>query len=780
MGLLAYGLSKHWMGGREFTFSRRMADRIVFILAVSYLIVFSALTLLLHFSLNGADDDVGLFHQVVWNSLHGRLFETSLLADVTSLIQQRFSPILLAFIPLYAVWQSPAVLLLIQTLGIAVGVFPLYWIARAKIGNGLGVLVAAAYFLFPALEHVNLYGFHEIALAIPVLAYACFFLLRGRLNAFLVCVLVSLLIKEDVALTTAGLGVYLFLVLRERRLGLVLCLGSLAWFVFLLQWLIPFFRGAPAGYGYYYFGSGFAAGFGRYDYLGNSLSQIILTMLTRPDIVISHLFVERKIDYLINLFVPLGLLPLVGFEIAALALPSLAISLLSDYPLQTSLASHYAAPTIVFLLFALPFAIERLLKFGHSAFAPNEQLARSAGLGILLGSAMLANYYLIAPGPLARNFKPEKYVVTARTFAGYELLSKIPADAVVVAQRGLVLHIAGRAGAHEFPGSPDFCQEEYVIADETQYAFQAFQDDWQKYMRSGYFEIAQAKEGFILAQRRAANRPSGISFGNQITLANYLLITDYARGGSAICPMVEWRAERAIPGSYIIHARLVDSRGHVIARDEREPRRGLSPTYRWVAGQSIADQFTFDIPSTAPSGTYAITVGVYDPLTDRYLEPRDANGTVLDYEAPLATLKIQKDVSSKTASALYIENPLMIDMGEIRLLGLASVPRTIDSGQRLAVGIYWRARAKPRGDYQVRIELKNAAGVTVLEESSAPAAGTFPTSQWQIGEVLLDWHDLDLPRNLEAGEYRVMVYLRDLAKPLILGQAQVALIKIEN
>jgi hypothetical protein len=199
-----------------------------------------------------------------------------------------------------------------------------------------------------------------------------------------------------------------------------------------------------------------------------------------------------------------------------------------------------------------------------------------------------------------------------------------------------------------------------------------------------------------------------------------------------------------------------------------------------MPGQSIPDQFTFDIPSTAPSGTYAITVGVYDPLTDRYLEPRDANGIALDYEAPLATLKIQKDVSSKTASELYIENPLMIDMGEIRLLGLASLPKTIEPGQRLAVGLYWRARAQPRGDYHVQVTLKNAADITVLEKSSAPAAGTYPTSQWHMGEVLLDWHDLDLPSDLESGEYRVMVYLRDSAKQIILGQAQVALIKIEN
>lgn len=780
LGLLAYSSSHRITRLRRFALAPCTADRIVFILAISHVFVFGALTLLLHFTLNGADDDVGLFHQVVWNSLRGRLLETSLLPDVTLLIGQRFSPILLAFVPLYAVWSSPAVLLLVQTLGIAASVFPLYWFARVQIGRTLGVLVAFTYLMYPALQHVNLFGFHEIALAIPILSFACFFLLRAHYIPFLICLLVSLLIKEEMAIVAAGFGVYLFFVVRQRWLGLLLAVGGVTWFLVLLQWLIPLFRDAPPGFGYYYFGFGAAAGYGRYDYLGKSLTEIITTVLTKPDLVLAHLLVARKMEYVIDLLMPLGLLSLVGFEVFILALPALAISLLSDYRLQTSIASHYAASIIAFVWFAVVIGIRRFTRAFPSSTTQTERFARIVGVGVLLSTAGVVNYHLIAPGPLARNFDSARFTMTSRTLAGYELLGMIPSDAVVVAQRGLVLHTSGRQRAYEFPSSPNMCQVEYIVADQTQHSFAMFQNDWQTYMSSRYFEIVAEKEGFILAKRRSANQVTEVTFDSRLTFAKHLLVDNVARGGTTICPIIEWRAERVIPGQFIIHARLVDSRGHIFARDDREPRGGLSPTHRWLAGQTIADQFTLEIPSTAPSGTYRVTVGVYDPLTDRYLEAHDANGLLLDYEATVATLQIRKDHSSKTASELRIENPLLIDMNEIRLFGLATLPHVIEPGQRLSIGYYWRARGKPRGDYQVVSQLRNANNAVVLEQAGTPADGTYPTSAWQIGEALLDWHDLDLPRDLKQGEYKVFVLVRDLTDRAILGQAQVAQIKVEK
>lgn len=780
LGLLVYGLSKnigqYRLRSPWFVLSPHAADRLVFLFALTYVILFSTLTLLLHFSLNGADDDVGLFHQVIWNSLRGRLLETTLIPDIRSLNEQRFSPILLAFVPLYAIWDNFAVLLLVQTLGISVGVFPLYWLARRWIGRPLGVLIALAYFLFPALQHVNLFGFHEIALAIPLLAYACFFLFRARYVPFLVCVLLTLLIKEEMALIAASFGAYLFLATRQRRLGLVLGIGAMCWFIALLQWIIPFFWSRSGGSGYYYFGRGIAAGMGRYDYLGTLPAEIVWTMLTRPDLVLSNLLVPRKIEYALALILPLGLLPVVGWEMVALAFPTLALSLLSNYPLQSSLASHYAAAFVVFFLFGALLGIRRLINVTH----PVERRARALALGVLLGAAMVVNYYLYAPGPLARQFKPERLAITSRTWAGYELLRMIPADATVVAQRGLVLHIAGRREAYEFPGRPEMGWQKYVIADQHHDAFRLFENEWKKYLNSGLFEIAAQKEGWILLQRRAAEPISVISFEDQLTLIGYWLVSTEARGGTMISPLVEWRAERALTERYIIHARLTDTRGHIFARDDREPRRGLLPTSEWIPKQAVADQFIFNIPSVAPSGTYHITVGVYNPRTGAYLEPRDAKGTPLPYEVSIGTVRVEKDTTSKIASELFIENPLRVDMGEIRLLGLASYPRSIDAGQTFAIGFYWRARSQPRGDYHVIVQLRDPNDRVVLEQTSRPAGGTYSTLAWHVGEVVLDWHDLDLPHDLGNGDYQVFVLLCDAATQTLVGQAHVGQITVRK
>lgn len=76
-------------------------------LALGCALTLSTLSLLRYLSFHLEGYDLGIFDQVVWNSLHGRLFENSILPDAPLLIGQRFSPILLALVPFYAVWSSP-------------------------------------------------------------------------------------------------------------------------------------------------------------------------------------------------------------------------------------------------------------------------------------------------------------------------------------------------------------------------------------------------------------------------------------------------------------------------------------------------------------------------------------------------------------------------------------------------------------------------------------------------------------------------------------------------
>jgi hypothetical protein len=127
----------------------------------------------------------------------------------------------------------------------------------------------------------------------------------------------------------------------------------------------------------------------------------------------------------------------------------------------------------------------------------------------------------------------------------------------------------------------------------------------------------------------------------------------------------------------------------------------------------------------------------------------------------------------------WLEHPLFVDMREMRFLGYVPPPEKIRAGETLNLGLYWRARAKPQGDYLVVVQLRNANGQDVIEQTNRPADDAYPTTLWSAGEVLLDWHDVVLPATLERGEYRLVVLLRDAVNREVLGQVELTTIVVE-
>ncbi len=190
-----------------------------------------------------------------------------------------FSPILIAFVPMYALWPSPIVLLVSQVVLVGLGGFPLYWHARRMLGPGLALTIGLAFYLFPGVHFMLLTQFHEIVLEAPILALGTFFLLRRHTSGFLVCLAIALLIKEEVALIMVALGGFVILVQRNYRLGFAMFLGGVVWTYVVLQWVIPYFRGGEFGSNFYYFDTGMTGGGGaRYSYLGRNFLEILMTV----------------------------------------------------------------------------------------------------------------------------------------------------------------------------------------------------------------------------------------------------------------------------------------------------------------------------------------------------------------------------------------------------------------------------------------------------------------------------------------------------------------------
>jgi uncharacterized membrane protein len=765
-------------------FLQRRADGIFLALVAAYIFVFGFLAIARYMTFSTGYTqfgiaqptawDLGQYTQILWNSLNGRLLENTYILDAPIFLGKSFTPILLALVPLYAVWRSPIVLLIVQTLGLGLSALPLYWFVRARLGRGLGLVLGLAYLLFPGLENIGLSEFHEIAFATPLLAYATFFLLRRYYPGFLVCLALALLVKEEIAFIAIVFGVYIFFVQHQRRAGLALALFGAMWAVSLLQYVIPFVRSGNWGSGFYYFSDGQIGGGGaRYGYLGRNLSEIFATILTRPDVIFNAIWTLAKIEYLLHFLAPLMFAPLAGIEIVALALPTLGYSLLSNYALQTSIRSYYFAPLLPFIFFAAAIGLERVLQ----KCASNRAIGQFA-LGVMLVVSSGVNYFLQAPGPFGRYFESHRYIWNEHAALGHELLRSIPDGGLVVAQNEYLAALSNRAQIYEVP-IPDYRQIDYLFADATRPWYNVHREIWEALRASGYFETLAARDGFWVARRKSPENILNVRFGKQITLVgSSMVMTNTAPWGLTLRPVIEWRAEQPITETYHVVINVVDQQGHIWATTDAAPRDGAAPTNRWQVGKALGDQYAVHLPPTMPTADYRVTVALRKPDGDDYLNARAADGADLGDEAEIATVHLEKNKKSFTASDLHLLATQFADMGELRFLGYVAPRETIAPGELLQVGVYWRAREKPRNDYLAVIQLRDASGRVAFEQASRPANGTYPTTEWDAGEVLLDWHDFDLPRDLAIGKYQIFAVLRDAATGTRVGETLISTISV--
>jgi uncharacterized membrane protein len=191
-----------------------------------------------------------------------------------------FSPILAALAPLYWLDNGPQNLLIAQAVLFALAIPPLWVFTRRAFSGGgwkatmAAYLVCAAYGLsWPIATAVN-FDFHEVAFAPVLTAIALERFQAGRLRTALIALAGLLLVKEDMGLLVAGIGLALIIsfsptVRRQRLVGGGLVVAGLAWSAIATYVLIPAFGGRSD----YYF---------AYTALGNNVPQVIVHVIRHP------------------------------------------------------------------------------------------------------------------------------------------------------------------------------------------------------------------------------------------------------------------------------------------------------------------------------------------------------------------------------------------------------------------------------------------------------------------------------------------------------------------
>ncbi len=318
------------------------------------LVIFSAaygwLVLTRHGRFNSTGYDLAIHEQILWNTLNGRFFATSL--EVDNSFADHFRPLILVLLPFYALFQSAKTLLIAQVIALAAAAIPLFLIAVTKLKSKRAAMALAfMYLIYPAVGFVARFDFHMEAIAVPLFFMAFYALEKERWKLATFWLFLTLLCKENMGIVVAIFGLYVLVMQRKWRWGTAWFIMGITTFVFTSFWLLPTIRGESLD------------AMSRYAWMGNNTTEIIQTIFTKPAKIWEHLIQTGKLLYLVQLSSPVGFLNFLGLPELMIAQPFLLTNLMADHFCQPTIYCHYSAPIIPFIFIGLVFGLARLRRW---------------------------------------------------------------------------------------------------------------------------------------------------------------------------------------------------------------------------------------------------------------------------------------------------------------------------------------------------------------------------------------------------------------------------------
>ena len=420
--------------------------------------------------------DLGIFDQVVQHYAHFQAPISTLKGDDYNIWGDHFHPIIALWAPLYWIWDNVRVIIIGQAIVAASAIFPLWRITRRHMGQGWWAKAFSVAILFGwPIQCLIDFDVHEIAFAVPLLAWVIDGLDRHADKALLIACVLLLMVREDMG-TLVFIAGFIRLVwgcqnrrrtARDWLFSGGLMVGGLAFFALVTTVVLPHF--APAGYQYW-------------DYpvltVNGSGPGAWLVMLGHA--IVAIFLPATKIWTWFVLLVPVGFLCL-GSPYGLLAVPIMAERMLADREHLWSTHFHYNAPVWIIICLAAVDAVDRLpqswvgrMAVGARRVFRSKGASREAvhdGLAkLLLGSQVLATLFaatqLFHPItdilPFSRMLTTAAFRVDASAQARGDAVAWLPANTCVVADDRIASQLT-HTNRVTVPGVSDHRQDFYAL-----------------------------------------------------------------------------------------------------------------------------------------------------------------------------------------------------------------------------------------------------------------------------------------------------------------------------
>lgn len=482
-----------------------------------------------------ASYDQGIFNQVFWNSMHGRFFQSSLSSALSTNVVhqgqvsevyyhrlgQHFTPALLLWLPIYALFPSPIALTVLQVTLVTVAGLVLYILARQYLEPKLSAMISVSFYGANAVIGPTLANFHDIC-QIPLFVFSLLLAMEKRWwPLFWILAALILAVREDAGVVLFGVGFYLILSKRYPKIGLAVCTLSFAYMVALTNLIMPMFSEDISQ-------RFMMERFGQYAE-GNEAStlEILWGMISNPWRLVREIFTPffATLKYLLGQWLPLAFVPAVApasWIVAGFPL----LKLFSAKGLSVlSITIRYAMTVVPGLFYgAILWWAKRESKIENSpVLSVKFQRFWAVCICLSLFFTFTSNpnrtFYFLVPDSV----KPWVYVPAHQQWQHISqmrpLLDKIPDAASVAATTYIIPHLSSRRAILRFPrmefrnDTKEVEKVQYIIVDLwrlNRYRV-AFKSDRQRLetivprieelYNSGEYGITNFRDGVVLLEK---------------------------------------------------------------------------------------------------------------------------------------------------------------------------------------------------------------------------------------------------------------------------------------
>ncbi len=808
-------------------YQQPLTKGLLFFFILAYILYFSWYTINRHNTLNSYAADLSLIDQPMWNTAlgPGGFMEQTWGNQQQPRLAEHFEPILIPLSALFFIWDDVRILLIAQSIALALGALPVFWIAKKqltirfdtstsnderqttqdegvqppdpefqtknpkpKIQNlksktypWAALVFALVYLLYPHLQAANIADFHADPFVVAPLLFAFWYAINRRWHWMWLWAIIAMLTKENLPTLTAMLGLFLILDhLRPKHQtyiprptshiphptsqapvsqGILLITLSTAWFL-----IATFLIVSPLAQ--QHFGSDGPI------YLSNRFEGGL------PGLI-PPLAEPARWHYIVGLLAAVGFLPLLAPEMLILGLPVLVANFFSNFSGQYSGEQHYSAPLVVAFIIASIYSTQRLI----NNLSLREINGRPLKISVLIAACLWLTAWALAyhtlHGWTPISLRTEQYIMSPTATQLPNLVSHIPAEAIVSASPGLHPHIAHRQVAYLFPTIEE---AEYLLLDVTDLSGTHPSDVYTNVMSllTDGWSLLQTEHGLILAHKsgqttefsdnffdfaRATTAPTyttPLTFGDsQLRLLGYDMHDDPDDG---VVFRFYWQAETALPNNLRLWPLIYNDQGQLLSNPVQVPMIATVwyPPGQWQPGEVIV---TETLPQLLPN-TFHLGLAVGHTANSLHNIEQRLPLTTNAKPQPghwqhLASFKRH----GPFLSHLPPTNPPLIPAEAhfgptLHLTGYALPgPPQADS---LPVILQWATNQPLPTDFTVFVHLLNSAGNLVAQNDAYPHWLTVqPTSHWTPDQLILDKHTLQLPENLPSGLYTINVGLYD-------------------